>query len=180
MQPVSQVKNAQFLFITEEICLYLQGNWPCLADWNSHSGWRQCYWLLWTWWLQVSLCCRVVLVSVCRYVILMSIHLMTHSEILVCRRDSTFYLNLCRWLAVIIYWLLIFIVAIILLNILIAQFSQSYEEQRGVAHVSVTLTRTKLLHKMETALWTRPILKVYIFFKTVNFREIPATFIKLM
>ena len=58
------------------------------------------------------------------------------------------------------YLLLISFVAFILLGILIAKFRQSYEEQKKIAHVSITLSRTKLLHKMETALWTKPIRKV--------------------
>ena len=67
-----------------------------------------------------------------------------------------------RWLGVIIYWLLLFTVVVILLNILIAQFSHSYEEQRQRAQHSVTLTRARLIDRMETLFWAKRMLQVRV------------------
>ena len=55
----------------------------------------------------------------------------------------------CRWFRVIIYWILIFTVIVILLNLLIAQFNHTYDEANDKAQVVVTLTRAKLLYQME-------------------------------
>ena len=59
-----------------------------------------------------------------------------------------------------IYYIFIFIVGVILRSLLIAQFSTSYEEERGRAHVLVTIIQTRLLLRMETVPWIKPLLKV--------------------
>ena len=59
-----------------------------------------------------------------------------------------------------IYYIFIFIVGVILRSLLIAQFSTSYEEERGRARVLVTVIRTRLLLRMETVPWIKPLLKV--------------------
>ena len=74
---------------------------------------------------------------------------------------KTFLLLLCSWLGVIIYWLLLFIVGILLLNILVVQFIHSYEDETGRAQLNVVLTRTRLLHSMEKSYWAKRIIKVY-------------------
>lgn len=71
-----------------------------------------------------------------------------------------FYPLYFRWLGVIIYYLLIFIVGVILRSLLTAQFTTSYEEERGKARVLVTIIRTRLLLRMETFLWITPLQKV--------------------
>ena len=59
-----------------------------------------------------------------------------------------------------IYWLLLFIVGILLLNILIAQFNHSYDDEAGRARLNVIFTRTKLLHSMDKSYWAKHIRKV--------------------
>ena len=54
----------------------------------------------------------------------------------------------CRGLAAIIYIVFLFLVVAVLLNLLIAQFTRSYEEEIGRARVSVTLNRAKALSRM--------------------------------
>ena len=48
-----------------------------------------------------------------------------------------------------IYWLFLFIVTVVLLNILIAQFNKSYKEQTERAQINVILTRTVIILKTE-------------------------------
>ena len=61
----------------------------------------------------------------------------------------------CSWLGVLIYWLFLFIVVVVLLNILIAQFSKSYEEESERAQINVILTRTEIILKMDELALTR-------------------------
>ena len=74
---------------------------------------------------------------------------------------TCFFLLLCSLLGIIIYWLLLFIVGILLLNILVVQFIHSYEDEAGRAQLNVVLTRTRLLHSMEKSYWAKRIIKVY-------------------
>ena len=64
------------------------------------------------------------------------------------------YFHCYSWLGVLIYWLFLFIVVVVLLNILIAQFSKSYEEETERAQINVILTRTKIILKMEQSFLT--------------------------
>ena len=64
------------------------------------------------------------------------------------------------WLGILIYWLFLFIVVVVLLNILIAQFSKSYEEESERAQINVILTRTEIILKMEQSALTRPCVRV--------------------
>ena len=76
------------------------------------------------------------------------------------------YFHCYSWLGVLIYWLFLFIVVVVLLNILIAQFSKSYEEETERAHINVILTRTKIILKMEQSflsLGSRPSPYVRVF-----------------
>ena len=66
----------------------------------------------------------------------------------------------CSWLGVLIYWLFLFIVVVVLLNILIAQFSKSYEEETERAQINVILTRTDIILRMEQSALTRPCVQV--------------------
>lgn len=66
----------------------------------------------------------------------------------------------CSWLGILIYWLFLFIVVVVLLNILIAQFSKSYEEETERAQINVILTRTEIILKMEQSVLTRPFIRV--------------------
>ena len=59
-----------------------------------------------------------------------------------------------RWLGTLFYMTFLFVVAVILLNLLIAQFSSTYEDVTEKAKVSVTLNRTKILADMEKLIWT--------------------------
>ena len=59
-----------------------------------------------------------------------------------------------RWLGTLFYMTFLFVVAVILLNLLIAQFSNTYEDVTEKAKVSVTLNRTKILADMEKLIWT--------------------------
>ena len=59
-----------------------------------------------------------------------------------------------RWLGTLFYMTFLFVVAVILLNLLIAQFSSTYEDVTEKAKVSVTLNRTKILAGMEKLVWT--------------------------
>lgn len=49
----------------------------------------------------------------------------------------------------------LFVVAVILLNLLIAQFSKSYEEVTERARVSVALDRARILSRLQSSLWIR-------------------------
>ena len=70
-------------------------------------------------------------------------------------------ITLCSsWLGILIYWLFLFIVVVVLLNILIAQFSKSYEEETERAQINVILTRTEIILKMEQSVLTRPFIQV--------------------
>ena len=60
---------------------------------------------------------------------------------------------LLRWLGVILYWLYLFVVSIILLNLLIAQFSNTYGEELNKARISILLERAVVLHRIESAVW---------------------------
>ena len=53
-----------------------------------------------------------------------------------------------RGLAAFLYLIFLFLMIVILLNLLIAQFTTSYEEELGKARVSVTLNRAKALSRM--------------------------------
>ena len=64
------------------------------------------------------------------------------------------YFHCYSWLGVLIYWLFLFIVVVVLLNILIAQFSKSYEEETERAQINVILNRTKIILHMEQSLLT--------------------------
>lgn len=59
----------------------------------------------------------------------------------------------CRGISVVYYMTFLFIVTVILLNLLIAQFTTSYEDVTEKAKVSVTLNRAKILANMETFIW---------------------------
>ena len=52
-----------------------------------------------------------------------------------------------------IYGIFLFIVAVVMLNLLIAQFSKSYEEVTESARVSVTQNRAKILTALQSSLW---------------------------
>ena len=52
-----------------------------------------------------------------------------------------------------IYSIFLFIVAVVMLNLLIAQFSKSYEEVTESARVSVTQNRAKILTTLQSSLW---------------------------
>jgi len=51
------------------------------------------------------------------------------------------------------YMTFLFVVAVILLNLLIAQFSSTYDDVTEKAIVSVALNRAKILAGMETFVW---------------------------
>ena len=57
------------------------------------------------------------------------------------------------WLGVVVYWLFLFVVSIILLNLLIAQFSNTYDEELDKARISIQLERAVVLHRIESAVW---------------------------
>ena len=67
----------------------------------------------------------------------------------------------CRWFSVVIYIIFLFVVAVVMLNLLIAQFSKSFEELTESAVQSVTPNRAKILVKLQSSLWTRLILIPY-------------------
>ena len=52
-----------------------------------------------------------------------------------------------------IYGIFLFIVAVVMLNLLIAQFTESYEEVTERARVSVTQNRAKILTTVQSSLW---------------------------
>ena len=64
-------------------------------------------------------------------------------------------MHVYRWFSVIIYMVFLFVVAVILLNLLIAQFSKSYEEVTERARVSVALDRARILSRLQSSLWIR-------------------------
>ena len=66
----------------------------------------------------------------------------------------------CRGLAGAIYIVFLFLVVVILLNLLIAQFTKSYDEEIGRARVSVTLNRAKALSRMWNPLWMKIIVRL--------------------
>jgi len=59
----------------------------------------------------------------------------------------------CSGVGMLFYMTFLFVVAVILLNLLIAQFTTSYEDVTEKAKVSVTLNRAKILANMETFIW---------------------------
>ena len=62
-----------------------------------------------------------------------------------------------------IYGIFLFIVAVVMLNLLIAQFSKSYEEVTESARVSVTQNRAKILTTLQSSLWLQ---LIYVRFRT--------------
>ena len=58
-----------------------------------------------------------------------------------------------RWFSVMIYIVFLFLVAVIMLNLLIAQFSKSYEEVTNSARKTVTPDRAKILVEQHSKLW---------------------------
>ena len=52
-----------------------------------------------------------------------------------------------------IYGVFLFVVAVVMLNLLIAQFTESYEEVTERAKVSVTQNRAKILTTLQSSLW---------------------------
>ena len=80
-----------------------------------------------------------------------------HNNIIMC---CYYYVLSDSWLGVLIYWLFLFIVVVVLLNILIAQFSKSYEEETERAQINVILTRTQIIVKMEQSALTRRCIRV--------------------
>ena len=72
------------------------------------------------------------------------------------------YFHCYSWLGVLIYWLFLFIVVVVLLNILIAQFSKSYEEETERAQINVILTRTEIIIKTEQSVITHHFVGVSI------------------
>jgi hypothetical protein len=65
-----------------------------------------------------------------------------------------------NWLGILIYWLFLFIVVVVLLNILIAQFSKSYDEEKERAQINVIITRTEIILRMEQSALTRPCVRI--------------------
>ena len=63
-----------------------------------------------------------------------------------------------RWLGALIYMIFLFLVDVVLLTLLVAQMSNSYESVLKKAHVSVTWNRAKLLRR----LWKSPWIKAYV------------------
>ena len=51
---------------------------------------------------------------------------------------------------------------VVLLNILIAQFSKSYEEETERAQINFILTRTDIILRMEQSALTRPCVQVHM------------------
>ena len=74
-----------------------------------------------------------------------------------------------RWLGVIIYWLFVFTVSVLLLSVLIAQFSHSYGELREKAHVAVTLTRARLLRRTDSV-FPKYMVEVYYYIYIAQFK----------
>lgn len=68
-----------------------------------------------------------------------------------------------RWLGVVIYWMYLFLVSIILLNMLIAQFTHTYDEEFEKARVSVTLHRAIVLYRIETSLIVKGLYKLILY-----------------
>ena len=75
---------------------------------------------------------------------------------------------------------------VVLLNILIAQFSKSYEEETERAQINVILTRTEIILKMEQSILTRPFIRVseslfredtYLYPCTCVLKDIDAFFV---
>ena len=65
------------------------------------------------------------------------------------------YSSSFRWFSVIIYIIFLFLVAVIMLNLLIAQFSKSYEEVTKSARKSITPDRAKILVDQQLTRWIR-------------------------
>ena len=65
-----------------------------------------------------------------------------------------------RVLGAIIYWLFVFVVTIVLLSLLIAQFSVSFEEQKEMAEQDVFISRMKLLQQIHIIFNLWPINKI--------------------
>ena len=55
----------------------------------------------------------------------------------------------------VIYSVFLFVVAVIMLNLLIAQFTESFEEVNKRARVSVTQSRAKILTTMQSSIWVQ-------------------------
>ena len=62
-----------------------------------------------------------------------------------------------------IYGVFLFVVAVVMLNLLIAQFSKSYEDVTERARVSVTQTRAKILTTLQSSLWVQ---LIYVSYKS--------------
>ena len=68
-----------------------------------------------------------------------------------------------RWFSVMIYVVFLFVVAVIMLNLLIAQFSESYVEVTQSAKVSFTQNRAKILVALQSSLWVQ---LIYVSYKS--------------
>ena len=58
---------------------------------------------------------------------------------------------------------------VVLLNILIAQFSKSYEEETERAQINVIITRTDIILKMEHSPFKHPCVRVSLFCTSVYY-----------
>ena len=67
-----------------------------------------------------------------------------------------------RGLGAVIYLAFLFLVIVILLNLLIAQFTKSYEDEIGKARVSVILNRAKTLSRMWNPFWLKLLVSVLV------------------
>ena len=84
------------------------------------------------------------------------------------------FFHLYRVLASFIYWSFIFTVTILLLSLLVAQFSVSFEEQKKIAHIAVAKTRMSLLQKIYK-LFPKFLLKVrinYLIYKKLRHKSV--------
>ena len=76
-----------------------------------------------------------------------------------------------------IYGIFLFIVAVVMLNLLIAQFSKSYEEVTESARVSVTQNRAKILTTLQSSLWLQ---LIYVRFRTHKHLPLLYNFLKCL
>lgn len=53
------------------------------------------------------------------------------------------------------YWLMVFIISVILLNLLIAQFNKTYEMETDDAETLIAMIRLEISQKLETASWRK-------------------------
>ena len=81
-------------------------------------------------------------------------------------KTNVVFFSLHSWLGVIIYLLLLFIVTVVLLNILIAQFSKSYEEETERAQINVIYNKIEIIQKQEKSLLRQLFMQVSIHSKT--------------